>query len=636
MGNKEVFASRDPGARARSGAAIVDDLDALEQMLALGAFDSGPPRIGAEQEMLLIGRGLCPAPVMETLMRSLGDPRFTSELALFNLEANLTPRFLAGPSMRALQHELSELTATARAAARRIDVDVLLAGYLPTYDPCIANLEHMVQEPRYAAVNYETLSARGGNLQLVIHGRDTLEVAHDNIMLEGGATSFQVHLQVSPKAFAAAYNCALLTAAPMIAACANSPLLFSHRLWHESRVPLLEASGDVRSTGQLRRPGSSRTGLGDRWVQRSPVEIFRRDLCRFEPMFSVDDGIRSTDEVRAGRIPALRALTTFNGTVWRWMRPCYGVTDGRPHIRIENRLLPAGPTVIDEVANAALWLGLMSAMPPRLQSALPDLAFEAAEENLHAAARSGLDASLTWLGGERVVARDLLGGTLIPLAREGLRDAGVEPDDIDRYLGIIACRVESGQTGARWALDAFDGFPKDIPPRQRSWRLTGALTRLCWSGGPVHEWPRCLPDIAPSVIPPISVVLRTSFIALPPEAPAVLAEKQLEWSGTSHIVVETSEGHFVALLSATEMNGYRARFGELATVGQLLPSTFAIALSPELGSDDALAQLQLANQAAGVVLHGKHAAGIVLVEDLGNALSGAPAPTPQGEMEVAC
>jgi CBS domain-containing protein len=620
MGTKHVRGQRGSSARVEGARALLDDIVALERMLAAGMFDDGPARIGAEQEMLLLRPSLCPAPAVASILRTLADARFTSELAVFNLEANLTPRHLAGRSLAALESELAELCAAARGAARNVEADVLLCGYLPTYEPCLANLAQMVAEPRFAAVNRGALEPRGGTLQIKIHGRDVLELAHDNIMLEGAATSFQVHYQVAPAAFAAVYNAALLTAAPVLAVCANSPLAFGHRLWDETRVPLLELSGDLRPTGKLRRPGSSRTAFGEGWVERSPLELFQRDLCRFEPMFEVSDGERSTVALAAGRTPRLRALTTFNGTVWRWLRPCYGVTDGRPHLRVENRFLPAGPTIVDEVANAALWIGLLCAMPAELGGAAPPLEFRSAEENFHAAARSGLEARLSWLDGERVTAHELLADRLVPMARKGLARSGVHDADIRKYLGIIERRLARGRTGARWMLDSFDALPKRLSPRERSWRVTAALVELCWSGLPVHDWPSRPAAAAPRSAPPLSVALRTDFIAVPPEQPVILAEKQLAWSRTSHLVVETAGGELIAVISAADIRRRRLALGKAGNALSIGEVAAAVPAAPELathlGVNRAIEVLEAAGQKCGVVLHGRRLAGIVLLADL--------------------
>ena len=629
MGTSKVTDGASRAARAQTARAIVDDTVALERMLAAGMLDDGPARIGAEQEMLLVDDHLCPAPLIGPMLEKLGDRRFTPELAVFDLEANLTPRFLAGRSLGALHDELAEVCRLARAAAKDHGAHVLLTGFLPTYEPCLVHMGQVVQTARYVALNRRTVEPRGGALHFAIHGRDTLDITLENIMLEGGATSFQVHLQVAPDEFASTYNAALLTAAPLVAVCANSPLVFGHRLWHESRVALYETSADIRSASQLRRPGRTRASLGDGWVERSPLEILRRDLCRFEPVFAVDPYRSSTDELRSGRIPALKALAMFNGTVYRWMRPCYGVTDGRPHLRIENRLLPSGPTLADEVANAALWIGLMRSIPATLGGAPPALPFTDAEENLHAAARSGLEAPLRWLDGERLTAKNLL-LRLLPLARDGLRAAAVEEDDITRYLGIIARRLATGRTGAQWMLDAFDALPPELSRSQRSWRVAESLLALSAADEPVHAWPSSGARYDGVRVPAVASMLDRAPIAVSTETPIVFARKLLEWARASHLVVEATEGRFVGLLTLDDLPLEEDDAIDERTVSDVVRRDTTPILSADAPIDRALAQLRAAGRACAVVLRGEQAAGIVHERDLARAMRERRAPPVHG------
>lgn len=623
MGSHRVTAGSDGVSRAASAGAVADDLDALEALVAEGRLDDGPPRLGAEQELLLVDRHLRPAPVAALVLERLSDRRFTPELARFNLEANATPRLLAGPSFTALRAELDELTRLARAAAASSDVEVILAGFLPTYDACDAGLHHMTASDRFRALDRRALECRGGRLSVLIRGVDTLELHHDSIMLEGGATSFQVHLQVAPAAFAVTYNAALLAAGPVLAACANSSVAFGRRLWHETRIPLLEASADLRDPAQLRRPGRSRTSFGDGWVERSALELFQRDLARFPPVLAPARHEPADRALAAGRAPSLGALATFNGTVWRWLRPCYGVTAGRPHLRIESRFLPAGPTVLDEVANAALWIGLVRALPLEYGDPRERLDFADAEANFHAAARAGLAAELRWVDGARTTARALLLGPLLSLAREGLLGSGVDPGDVAWTLDLVRERVERGRTGAAWALEAFERAPRAATGAERAWRVTEALRDACWSGLPVHRWPSLAPrGAARTALPPLTVALRTDVTSVLPDAPLSLVARLLRWARGGHVVVERASGAVAGILSEADVAEALAAGRSPATAaGDLVRGREPLVLEPGTPVDEALATLRIAGRRCAAVLRGDHLAGVVCAADLARAVA---------------
>lgn len=632
MGSQRVTVGSDAASRAASAAAVAEDLDVLEELIDAGRLEDGPPRLGAEQEMLLVDRHLRPAPVAALVLERLSDRRFTAELARFNLEANATPRPLAGASFTALRAELDDLTRLARVAASSSDAEVLLAGFLPSYDLCDAGLHHMTARERFSALGRLSLDCRGGRLPVAIRGTDALELLHDSVMVEGGATSFQVHLQVAPAAFPTTYNAALLAAGPVLAACANSAIVFGRRLWHETRIPLLEASADVRDPAQLRRPGRSRTSFGDGWVERSALELFQRDLTRFAPVLAPDEEGSAGEAPARGRVPALRALTTFNGTIWRWLRPCYGLTAGRPHLRIEARFLPAGPTVLDEVAGAALWVGLVRALPLEYGDARERLGFGEVEANFHAAARAGLAARLRWVDGETVTARELLLGTLLPLAREGLLGSGVDPGDVEWTLGIIRERVETERTGAAWSLAAFEAAPRAASGAERAWWVTAGLRARCWSGQPVHRWPARAPgDLAAPGFPPVSVALRTDLCSVLPDAPLSLVARLLPWAPGEHVVVEDPGGGVVGVVAARDLAGADLT----ASAASLVRDLPLLVLEPATPADEALATLRIARRRCAAVTRGPHLAGVVYEAEIAAVVASCTRveerPEPEGE-----
>src|SRR5690349_372862 len=343
--------------------ALLQDLSALAFMLENGYIESGVTRIGAEQEMFLIDRHLRPAPVSLEVLKHADDARLTTEIARFNLEANLTPLTLENNCFGRMEQELVELIGLVRNSAATHSADVLLSGILPTLQKSDLTLDNLTPVARYHELDRGVIRLRGGPLSIHIKGLDELHLTHDNIMMESCNTSFQVHFQTNAKDFANHYNIAQAITGPVLAAAVNSPVLFGQRLWQETRVALFQHSTDERSRTQLARNQPTRVNFGDAWLRNSVVELFHDQITRFRPIMIVVPEDNPFEVLARGETPSLSALRLHNGTVWRWNRACYGVTEGVPHLRIENRALPSGPTVIDEIANAAFFTGLMVALP---------------------------------------------------------------------------------------------------------------------------------------------------------------------------------------------------------------------------------------------------------------------------------
>ncbi len=450
MGEHDVKEQSDEVSQRVFVKALLDDVNTLEQMLEQEMFETGIRRIGAEQEMFLVDRTMGPAPVAIELLDKTDDERFTTELARFNLEANLTPYSFGGDCLKRLEQELHEVMTKARVAAEQCDADVLLVGILPTLRKSDLGLDNMCPIPRYHVLNRAMSKLRGGDFHIVIKGLDELETTHDNVMLESCNTSFQIHFQVAPREFARLYNVAQAVTAPVLAAAVNSPVLLGRRLWNETRVALFQRSVDARSSHHQARGLRPRVSFGDAWVRDSVLEIFREDIALFRVVLGQDEYQSSRAELAAGRVPKLQALRLHNGTVYRWNRACYGWSEQGAHLRIENRVLPAGPSIIDEVANAALYFGLMAGITEEYEDIAKVMEFDDAKNNFFAAARHGLGAQFAWVGGETYTASALILDRLLPLAREGLRQHDIDPDDISRYLDIIEQRVRSAlhQAGA--------------------------------------------------------------------------------------------------------------------------------------------------------------------------------------------
>ena len=532
--------------------ALLADLRALAFMLEDGRIERGVQRIGAEQEMFLVDRHLRPAPLAQEVLERANDARLTTEIARFNLEANLTPLELTGRCFHSMHEELKDVLAKARVAATEFGADVLLSGILPTLRVSDLTLTNLTPMPRYQELNRSVTRLRGGPFSIHIKGVDELQVTHDNIMMESCNTSFQVHFQVNPSEFVVTYNIAQAITAPVLAAAVNSPVLFGHRLWQETRLALFQHSADARSRIQLARSQPTRVGFGEQWLKHSVIELLHDQIARFRPIMITRPDEDPMQVLARREIPLLSALRMHNGTVWPWNRACYGVSNGVAHLRIENRALPAGPTTIDEIANAAFFIGLMLSLPGEYGDISKRMTFDDAKANFFAAARHGLNAQFNWIDGKSYPASSLILDHLLLLARQGLESAGVDTLDIDRYLGIIDERVQSGRNGAQWMLKSLSAIegpgPKDMGYRM----LTSTMLQRQKEGKPVHKWPiiEATEDADWSQsYQTVGQFMATDLFTLRPNDLVDLAASVMDWRHIRHIPVEDEEGRLVGLVT---------------------------------------------------------------------------------------
>jgi CBS domain-containing protein len=601
---------------------VFEELRALELLLERGAFERGVRRVGFEQEMFLVWPDGRPAAIAEDILARANDGRLTTELAQFNLEANLAPRPFEGAFLRGLEEELGGLVALVDGLAG--PARVLLTGILPTLTAADLTLAQMSRAPRYAALNAALLEARGGAFSVFIRGIEQLETTHGNIMLEAANTSLQLHLQVEPEEFAAMYNLAQLVSAPLLAAAGCSPLLLGRRLWHETRVALFERSTDARSVAQSSRGLRPRVSFGDRWAERSVLEILRDDALRYGVLLVRDVDEDALGLARSGEVPRLGALCLHNGTIWRWNRACYGITEGKPHLRIENRVLPSGPTVQDEVANAALFYGLLEGLREQAPSVPARLPFDAAAANFFGAARHGLDATFTWLDGRVVGATQLLGDELLPLARAGLLARRVPSEDVDRYLGVIEQRVARRRTGASFQLAGFARLrSRGIP--EACAVLTATMLELQRSGLPVHEWPDPAEESPRSRRNVVGDVMSTDLFTVAPEDPLERAVSVMEWRRVRHVPVEDSRGRVVGVVAHRAL--LRALAAEPAARGgpvRAFMDESPILVSARLTLREAAQAVLRSEAGCLLVVEGERLVGIATERDLLAALATTP------------
>lgn len=553
MGEKEVQLEVDEEELRVFTQALLRDVHALKRMLDTGSIETGIRRIGLEQEMFLVDEMFRPAPVAVEVLERITDPRITSEIGRFNLECNADPLLFGGDCLSQMEGELNSLLNTVSEATTTLGARPVLTGILPTLRKSDLTLDNMVPAKRYHALNDALTRLRGGPYVLSIKGTDELRLTHDSVMLEACNASFQIHFQVGPEEFARMYNIALAATAPVLAAAVNSPLMLGRRLWHETRIAVFQQSVDTRQTMPEDREVAPRVSFGRDWVHDSVLEIFQEDISRFKVILGREIDEDPFAALEAGRAPALKALQLFNSTVYRWNRACYGVgPDGAAHLRIENRVLPAGPTVLDEVSNAAFWFGLVSSLVNEGSDIREKMSFDAVRTNFVAAARHGLDAQLEWMNGETYTAQDLICGQLIPLAEIGLEAGGIDRADIDRYLGTIRERVQRRRTGARWLLGSLASMDQEGTLEERMAALVAAMVDRQDSGRPVHEWEEASlgegGGLKPSYMR-VEQYMVTDMRTVNEDEPIDLVASLMDWNHVYHIPVEDNEHRLVGLVS---------------------------------------------------------------------------------------
>jgi len=556
MGDKKVTAEYDEHQMREFTSGVLDDLQALERMLAEGMIEDDVLRIGAEQEMFLVDSSMRPAPIATEIIDSAKDARLTTEIGRFNLEANLTPLDFTGNCLSRMENELNEVIDHVRDTARDFDCDIVLAGILPTIQQTDLTEANLTPNPRYAEINRVVTKLHGDDRVIHIKGLDELQLMLHDTFVEFCNTSFQVHLQVGASEFANAYNWAQAIAAPVLAAAVNSPILLNHRLWHETRIALFQLATDTRSLVHQERNQTPRVNFGERWVNDSIVEALREDAVRFRVLLTQSVEEDSLEVLKTGSIPKLAAWRLHNGTIWRWNRACYGVIDGRPGLRIEARYLPAGPSVVDEMANAAFFLGLMMALPAEFGDIRKYMSFDDAKNNFFNVARYGLNSQIDGLDGKCRRAGRLILEELLPRARRGLQKMLIDENDSDRLLNVIEDRVKTEKTGAKWMLDSFASMDPRAKPNVRTRTLTAVMKQNQISGEPMHKW--SLASIPPKSdwidnYKTVEQFMVTDLFTVRPEDVVRLAASLMHWRHIRHVPVENDDGELVGVVSHRDL-----------------------------------------------------------------------------------
>lgn len=539
---------------------LLEDVEALSFMLDNDWFENDIVRIGAEQEMCIVDKNCKPAHQNIKLLKRINHPDVVTELAKFNIELNLEPREFTAQCFRQMENEILEKIELVKKECEEMNLKPVLTGILPTIRKSDVNLKNVTPLDRYKLLLQILKKVRGSKVELKIGGTDELHAKHDSALTEACNTSFQVHLQIKPDEFVDKYNFSQLIAAPLMAICVNSPLLFGKRLWHETRIALFQQSLDTRDSLEHLREKSPRVVFGNEWLRKSITELYKEDIARYKVLLNTDIQKSSLQMVKKGEVPKLRALNIHNGTVYRWMRPCYGISEnGKPHLRIENRIIGSGPSVVDEVANAAFWIGMMNGFDDDMNEVIERFDFDDAKNNFFAACRYGINSYFHWIDGEKVEAIELLKEKLIPMAREGLRKASVDEKDIDKYIGVIEQRVENKVTGASWTLNSFNQLIKECGREEAATILTSKMIQMQAQNKPVHEWDSATKDDIESWSPhslKVEEFMTTDLFTAHPDDIIEFVADIIDWRKIRHVPIETKNGKLAGVVSSRVLLKY--------------------------------------------------------------------------------
>ena len=464
-------------------------LDVFARMLRESRFDPEQRSVGLEIELNLTDDAGDPAMLNAAALEAIADPDFQTELGRFNVEINIPPRLLEDETFGELEEGVRGSLNHAEERARTVGAHMMLIGILPTVGEQHLTRDSFSDNPRYELLNEQIFAARGEDLEISIEGSEHLSTFADTIAPEAACTSVQLHQQVDPAAFASFWNAAQAIAGPQLGVAANSPFFFGRELWRETRIALFEQATDTRPEELKAQGVRPRVWFGERWIT-SIFDLFEENVRYFPALLPVCDDEDPAEVLERGDTPSLAELRLHNGTIYRWNRPIYDAVGGQPHLRVENRLLPSGPTVVDICANAAFYFGLVRALVAEERPLWSRMSFSAAEENFHAAAREGIDARVYWPGVGEAPVSELVLRRLLPAAHEGLSGAGVAAADRDRLLGVIERRCVTMQNGAAWQAGAFHRLYESGLDRMEALRRMTVLYREhMHANEPVHDWP---------------------------------------------------------------------------------------------------------------------------------------------------
>ncbi len=535
---------------------LIKDVEALEKMISADLIEKAPIRIGAEQEFCLVNENFLPAQNALTILENINDPHFTTEIAKFNLEINLDPLELSGNCFSQLQADTERLLKKAKTVAEKLKSKIILTGILPTLSLDDIHLENMTPMQRYYVLNEAITASRKQHFNIHIKGVDELNILHDSVLLEACNTSFQVHLQINPDEFVAQYNWAQAISGPVLSACCNSPLLFGKELWNETRIALFTQSVDTRTNTFTLNESPSRVSFGNKWETGSITDIFKDNISRFKSLVTSDFKGSSLETLENGEIPKLKALNLHNGTVYKLNRVCYGVGGGKPHLRIENRYISSGPTVADEIANSAFWIGVMVGKPEDYKNIHEKINFKDVKANFFSAARYGLATQFSWMG-EMISAQQLILNELIPMAKKGLAKMQVNQNDIDFYMKIISDRIQT-KNGSQWTTQSYRNLLEIKKPVEAAQVLTAQMYLRQESGIPVAQWEAVDPKAHSTfrIKKKVKHLMSTDIYSVDEKDSLELVLHIMKWKNIHHMPVVSHDRKLIGLLTWEDVENH--------------------------------------------------------------------------------
>jgi len=538
---------------------LLADIEALDCMVKHDLFEKNIQRIGAEQELCIVNDNYRPSLNALKILDIVNDPHFTTELGLFNLEINLDPLELTNTCFSDLEAELDMLLKKASDAAKAVENNkIILSGILPTLKKKDLIFENMTPFKRYKTLNNVIKNIKGSDFKMRIKGVDELIINHESILFEACNTSFQVHLQVGLDQIVDTYNWSQAIAGPVLALMTNSPQLMGRELWSETRIALFQQSIDMRNVAHLLREQKARVSFGTDWVKDSIVELFTDDISRYAPIVTKDFNENALDQLEKGKMPQLEALNLHNGTLYKWNRLCYGVHENVAHLRIENRYIPAGPSVKDEIANAMFWIGVMQGMPNGYKDIGRLMQFKDARGNFISAARTGINTYFNWFG-DGISAKKLGKKVLIPMAREGLKKSNINAEDIDYYLNIIEKRIDTNLTGSKWQIRSSRKLKQHVSRDEANILLTYNMYQNQLKKTPVYQWK--LAEMSKDRInshDKIYKVMTTEVFVVNENDLVVLVERIMEWKKIHHLPIIDEHNKIKGIISKTTLNNLKS------------------------------------------------------------------------------
>ncbi len=536
---------------------LLNDIKAFELMIENDLFEKNIQRIGAEQELCLVDKNFQPSKNALQLLDKINDTHFTTELALFNIEINLDPLTLDDKCFTQLDNQLSVLLKKAQNEALKIEENkILLTGILPTIKKKDLSFKNITPHKRYRVLNNVLKKQRGNSFMLRIKGVDELILKHESILFEACNTSFQVHLQIPLHEIVDKYNWSQMIAGPMLSIMTNSPLLLGKELWSETRIALFQQSIDLRNKSHLLREQKPRVSFGTDWLRKSIIELYKDEIVRYTPLLTSDFDEDAVAVLKNGKTPKLQALNLLNGTIYKWNRLCYGINNDIPNLRIENRYIPSGPTVKDEIANAIFWVGVMQGMPNKYKKIYNQVPFNEVKGNFINAARTGINTYFNWFG-KGISANRLIKDYLLPMAYKGLVKSKINMNDIKYYLNIIEKRVEAHKTGSVWITKSNRNLRKNLTKDIANTTITSYMYKNQQRGKPIYQWKYIKTAQSINIHidqSELDKFMTTEVFVVYENDLVELVVKIMQWKNIHHIPVVNSKNKISGIITKTNLN----------------------------------------------------------------------------------